>query len=166
MKIEHDPDEDRSEEYTSDPGRRRFLNWFLGTTVGALLASFLYPVLRYLDPPRLPETTTNEVEAGFVNDPELLDPGFKILRFGTEPVILIRVGENDFRAFSAVCTHLDCIVAYRKERRLIWCYCHNGIYDLTGKNIGGPPPRPLAPYEVHVVTGEGGNPDRLVVQKV
>lgn len=35
------------------------------------------------------------MQAGFVNDPELLDPGFKILRFGNEPVILIRVGEEE-----------------------------------------------------------------------
>lgn len=146
-------------------GRRRFLNWFLGTSLGALFASIAYPVLRYLNPPHLPEASTNRVEAGFVNDLELLDQGFKILRFGNEPVILIRVAENDFRAFSAVCTHLDCIVTFRKDRRLIWCYCHNGVYDLKGINIGGPPPRPLTPYEVHVVAGEDGQPDSLVVEK-
>lgn len=144
--------------------RRRFLDWFLGTSVGALLASALYPVARFVVPPEIPEAPTNQIEAGFVNDPELLDQGFKILRFGAEPVILIRVAEDDFRAFSATCTHLDCIVAYRKDISLIWCYCHDGIYDLTGKNIGGPPPRPLTPYLVHVIPGDG-TPNKLVVEK-
>ena len=157
-----DPPRDRS----TDRGRRRLVNWFLGTSLGALFASIVYPVLRYLSPPRIPEASTRQVDAGFVNDPELLDQGFKILRFGNQPVILIRVSETDFRAFSAVCTHLDCIVTYRKDRQLIWCYCHNGVYDLTGKNIAGPPPRPLTPYQVHLVRGAGGQPDSLVVQRV
>jgi len=146
--------------------RRRVLNWFLGTSLGALLASIAYPLLRFLSPPLLPEASTNEVEAGFVNDPELREKGFKILRFGAEPVILVRMADGDHRAFSATCTHLDCIVTYRPELQLIWCWCHNGVYSLTGKNIGGPPPRPLTPYQVNVVPGRASEPARLVVRKV
>ena len=80
-------------------------------------------------------------------------------------MILIRVAENDFRAFSAVCTHLECIVTFRQELQLIWCYCHNGVYDLRGKNIAGPPPRPLAAYRVHVLPGTAGQPAGLVVER-
>ena len=54
------------------PERRRFLNWFLGTAAGAFLASVLYPVLRFISPPVIPESTTAEVEAGLTNDPELV----------------------------------------------------------------------------------------------
>jgi cytochrome b6-f complex iron-sulfur subunit len=145
--------------------RRRLLNWFLGTSGGALLAAVLYPVLRFLTPPAVAEASTSQVEAGRTNDPELLEKGFKIVQFGGDPVIVIRVAEGDFRAFSAVCTHLACIVSYRPELRLIWCYCHNGVFDLTGKNIGGPPPRPLAPYTVHVAPGKtAGEPGALVVE--
>jgi cytochrome b6-f complex iron-sulfur subunit len=32
----------------------------------------------------------------------------------------------------------------------VWCACHNGCYDLSGKNISGPPPRGLESYDVHV----------------
>ena len=144
--------------------RRRLVNWFLGTSVGALVAAVVYPVARFVSPPRIPEAETSQVEAGFTNDPELLERGFKIVRFGTEPVILLRVADDDYRAFTATCTHLDCIVDYRKDKRLIWCWCHNGIYDLTGKNIGGPPPRPLTPFEVRLVPQADGL-QRLVVLK-
>ena len=41
----------------------------------------------------------------------------------------------------------------------------SNVFDLTGKNIGGPPPRPLTPFEVHAVTSPGGGPDTLVVVK-
>jgi len=149
----------------ADPDRRSLLNWLLGTSAGALIASVVYPVARFVSPPPTPEATTNEVNGGFTNDPEFFDKGFKILRFGQEPVILIRVAEDDFRAFTATCTHLDCIVDYRTDKRLIWCWCHNGVYDLQGGNIEGPPPRPLTPFEVHLMDDQPGGPKRLMVVK-
>jgi Rieske Fe-S protein len=106
------------------------------------------------------------VEAGPVNDPALIDKGFKIVRFGAEPVIVIRASDTEFRAFSATCTHLDCIVEYRKDKQTIWCNCHNGQYDpQSGKNVAGPPPKPLIAYQVHVVAKGGGQPDMLVVRR-
>ncbi len=144
--------------------RRTLLNWFLGTSVGALLAAVLYPVARFLTPPEIAQASANQVEAGLTNDPDYLQKGFKIIRFGAEPVIVIRVAEGDLRAFSAVCTHLSCIVTFREDKRLIWCYCHNGVYDLHGKNIAGPPPRPLTPYKVHVVEKGENQPGTIVVE--
>jgi cytochrome b6-f complex iron-sulfur subunit len=148
-----------------DVGRRRFLNWVLGTSAGAFFFSILYPVARYMSPPRIPESSAAEVEAGPVNAPDLLDKGFKIVRFGAEPVIVVRVSDTEFRAFSATCTYLDCIVEYRKEKQVMWCNCHNGQYDLSGKNVAGPPPRPLTVYQVHVVAKGAGQPDMLVVRR-
>jgi Rieske Fe-S protein len=153
------------EQSLEDPQRRRALNWFLGTSVGALFASIVYPVLRYISPPIVPEATTAQVEAGSTNDPDLVEKGFKILRFGAEPVILLRVSETDYRAFTATCTHLDCIVEYHKTDRVIWCNCHNGQYDLNGRNVAGPPPKPLTPLQVHVVSRGAGQPGSLVVSR-
>ncbi len=148
-----------------DPGRRTFLNWFLGTSAGALFLSMAYPVLRFISPPNVPEATTNQVEAGTTQDPDLLEKGFKIVRFGVDPVILIRVAENDYRAFSATCTHLDCIVEYRKRIRRIWCNCHNGQYDLNGQNVAGPPPKPLTPFRVNLARKGSGQPATLVISR-
>jgi cytochrome b6-f complex iron-sulfur subunit len=134
-----------------DSGRRSILNWFLGGSVSALFASAVYPIVRFISPPRLPEATTNRIEVGQTNDPELLDKGYKIVRFGTEPVILIRAGQGDLRAFAATCTHLDCIVEYQQKKKRIWCNCHNGEYDLNGQVTSGPPPKPLHQYQVHVM---------------
>ncbi len=147
------------------PNRRSFLNWLLGTSVGALFASLIYPVARFLSPPDIPEASTAQVEAGAVNDPELLEKGFKILRFGSEPVILVRVGDEDFRAFAATCTHLDCIVEFHKEPGRIWCNCHNGEYDLRGRVVAGPPPRPLASFKVDLVVETAGQPKTVVVSR-
>jgi Rieske Fe-S protein len=152
-------------ENVHDPSRRRFLNALLGTSAGTLLLSVLYPILRYVSPPRIPEASTAQVEAGPVNDPELLEKGFKIVRFGAEPVIVVRVAEADIRAFSATCTHLECIVGYKKDRERIWCNCHNGQYDLNGRNVAGPPPRPLSPFKVDLVSRDPHQPATIVVTK-
>ena len=77
-----------------------------------------------------------------------------IVRFGRTPVILIRTGDGDFRAFAATCTHLDCIVQFRPDLQRIWCACHGGQFDLTGRNVAGPPPKPLPEFVVNEVDGE------------
>jgi Rieske Fe-S protein len=90
------------------------------------------------------------VVAGSVN--ELAPNSGKIFRYINKPGILIRTPapEGEYRAMTAICTHLGCTVQYRSDEQLIWCACHNGWYDLTGRNIKGPPPRPLERYEVHI----------------
>jgi cytochrome b6-f complex iron-sulfur subunit len=60
------------------------------------------------------------------------------------PYILIRLGENEWRAFEEKCTHLSCAVYYRSDLGKIECPCHNGYFDArTGQVLQGPPPRPL-----------------------
>ncbi len=128
--------------------RRSVLNYLLGSTAAATLAAILYPVIRFMIPPRVVESSAASVVAGKVA--ELKPNTGKIFRFGSKPGILIQTPAGEFRAFSAVCTHLDCTVQYRPDEKLIWCACHNGRYDLTGKNISGPPPRPLEAFVVNV----------------
>ena len=81
---------------------------------------------------------------------ELKDNNGKIFKFGSKPGLLVRTADGTYRAFSAVCTHLNCTVQYRDDLHEIWCACHNGLYDLEGRNVSGPPPRPLEVFEVHV----------------
>jgi Rieske Fe-S protein len=74
----------------------------------------------------------------------------QIFRFGSQPAILIRTPGGELKAFAAACTHLACIVQYRSDISHIWCACHNGHFDVNGKNIEGPPPKPLEEYVVNV----------------
>ncbi|HVS31184.1 MAG TPA: ubiquinol-cytochrome c reductase iron-sulfur subunit [Thermoanaerobaculia bacterium] len=144
--------------------RRKLLNWFLGTSFGALLVSIVYPVVRFVTPPRIAEASMNEVEAGLAEDPGLIEKGFKIVRFGADPVILVRTADAKFYAYSATCTHLDCIVGFQKEHSRIWCHCHGGGYDLAGRNVIGPPPRPLTAYKVNLVEKAPGS-STIVISK-
>ena len=128
--------------------RRGVIRWLLGSGFVVSLSSFIYPVIRFLNPPPVSEAAVNEVVAGKVQD--FRPNSGKIVKFGDTPVILIRVSPTDWRAFSAVCTHLSCIVQYQPERTRIWCACHNGVYNLQGQVVSGPPPKPLRAYEVHI----------------
>lgn len=69
------------------------------------------------------------------------------------PVIVSRPSAGKVVAFSAVCTHRGCTVA--PEGKILKCPCHGSTYDpATGKNTGGPAPRPLTPVTVVVRGGD------------
>jgi len=126
--------------------RRRAIELFLGGGLLASFTSFIYPVLRYLVPPAVADLGGDEVVAAKLT--ELKPNSGKIFRFGNHPGLLIRTASGDYRAMSATCTHLSCTVQYRDDLREVWCACHKGKYDLNGRNISGPPPRPLEAFEV------------------
>ncbi len=135
----------------NDVSRRQFLNLLLGGGLFAGISASLYAAIRYLIPPEVPEASQSTVVAAKVG--ELAPDSSKIFRFGANPGLLIRLPDGNYRAFSAICTHLDCTVQYRPELKHIWCACHDGHYDLNGVNISGPPPRPLEKFGV-VVRGD------------
>ena len=139
--------------------RRTFLDVVLGVGFFSTAASFVYPLWRYLIPPAAAEPATNSVVAGKVTS---FPPNSgTVVKFGSRPAIVVRTPEGDFRALSAVCTHLECTVQYKAETSLIWCACHNGMYDLSGNVISGPPPRPLERFSVNL-RGEPGQEDVVV----
>jgi cytochrome b6-f complex iron-sulfur subunit len=129
--------------------RKEILDFIIGTS-GILLALVLiFAVKIYITPPSVADSNVSKVIAAKVG--ELPLNSSKIFRFGNKPAILINTAQGILKAFSAVCTHLDCTVQYSSEKGIIWCVCHNGKYDLNGKVISGPPPRPLAEFKVNVV---------------
>jgi Rieske Fe-S protein len=135
-----------------DTGRRRFINTLLGGAIIGWLAAMVYPLIRYLIPPKAAEANPTTLK---IAQEASMAPGSAVMfRYGRKPGILIRTPDGQFAAFNAVCTHLDCTVQFKPDESVIWCACHNGRYDLTGRNISGPPPRPLTPFEVNILDGE------------
>jgi len=127
---------------------RRWINVLLGGGILASLASFLYPVTRFIFPADVAESTSRSVVAAKTSELKL-NSG-KIFKFGSKPALLLHTTDGEWRAYFATCTHLNCTVQYREDLRQIWCACHNGTYDLQGRNVSGPPPRPLDPLNVSV----------------
>ena len=101
---------DRGRHEVAQPSRR-WINILLGSGVLASIASFLYPAIRYIIPPLVSESTSRSVVAAKAG--ELKNNTCKIFKFGSKPALLVRLTDGTYRAFSAVCTHLQCTVQYR-----------------------------------------------------
>jgi len=137
-----------NEEKNKHTKRRSIINIILWGGLSGFAASVAYPIIRFLT--SIPDAAAGarSVSAGTVD--ELAPNSGKVIRLGDKPVIVIKTSAGDIRAFSATCTHLACIVQYRDDLEHIWCACHDGHFNLRGKNIAGPPPRPLEPFEVNI----------------
>ena len=136
----------------SNPTPRR--SWLLHSLQAAIAATggaLLYPVARFLWPRHATSSGAMEVVAPYkVHELKLDAQGHWPAPFnlGGKPCLLILTAEGKVRAFNGVCTHLDCTVEFRPDKADIFCPCHNGLYDLNGKNVSGPPPHPLEEYKV------------------
>ncbi len=132
--------------------RRDFLNLLLGGGTLATLGAILYPAFKYITPPASGEANVTQVKLPFKRSDIEADPKkAKTFKFGRDLGIILITDTGDLRALSARCTHLDCTVQNRPDLGILWCACHNGRYDYAGRNISGPPPRPLEQFAVNVV---------------
>jgi cytochrome b6-f complex iron-sulfur subunit len=129
--------------------RRRMLKWLLGFSVVSTLAMVVTPVVSFLVPPKSSAAGSGgKIPAGKLAD---LPPGKgAVVAVGSKPAIVVNT-EQGVRAFSAICTHLGCIVTFDDLSSTIVCPCHDGRFSpATGAVVSGPPPTPLAPLEVSV----------------
>lgn len=101
--------------------------------------------------PRVRRQPHPELDAGRPGDYDLGEVSERYLR--THKVLIVR-DEDGIHALSAVCTHLGCIVRPRSSREEIRCFCHGSGFDLEGRNLEGPAPRPLERLRVRLGPGE------------
>ena len=139
--------------------RRGFLDVLLAVGFVSTAVAIVYPVSRFLIPPASGEPATASASAG--KAAALKPNSGRIFKFGSRPGIVVRTADGDVRAFSAVCTHLDCTVQFKSDTAQLWCACHNGTYDLGGNVVSGPPPRALEKFVVNL-RGEPGDEEIVV----
>jgi cytochrome b6-f complex iron-sulfur subunit len=143
----------------SEFNRRGFLDALLAVGFVSTAVAIVYPVSRFLIPPASGEAATQSAVAGRVGALRLNSGA--IFKFGSKPGIVVRTAEGEIRAFSAVCTHLECTVQFKDDTSQLWCACHNGTYDLGGAVVSGPPPRGLEQFVVNL-RGEGDDAEIVV----
>ena len=162
-------------------GRRNWLLAVLSGWVAITIGIIAFPVVVFL----WPRKVTRSGELNMVAD-RLDQLRTKLLKgewlapfdFGGKPCLLVITSDgaerlrnnkplesNDLRAFNAICTHTDCTVAFRPEQGDIFCNCHNGRFNLDGKNVSGPPPRPLESYKVSLRDTEKRGEEEIVVSR-
>ena len=146
------------------PSRREFVDYLLASAVGLTAIAAIVPAATYLVPPEGGEPQTDSVVLPFPAE-ELAPNTGRIFKFGSKPGLVVKTQGGDVRAYSAQCTHLSCIVQYAPKEQRILCACHMGWYDLTGKNVAGPPPRPLEAFTVNLRKRQGGDGHDIVVTR-
>lgn len=125
--------------------RRKFLSSaFMTLGVGLGAGTALVRAGQFLIPEEK-EKTLNEVLIAKVSDITEKEP--LPIEIGGSKALLMKT-EEGFVAFSRKCTDLGCLVSWDKANEKFVCPCHQGVYDKNGKNISGPPPRPLDRFEV------------------
>ena len=141
-------------ELTNPPiTRRKSIQLLLGFSVVSTMGGIVGPIVAYLLPKTAATTTGGPVDVGKVAD---FAPGSgTVVSVNDKPVIVINSKSGELKAFSAVCTHLGCVVGWDQHKGAIHCPCHEGIFNATnGSVVSGPPPRPLAAYELAVKDGK------------
>jgi Rieske Fe-S protein len=113
-----------------------------------------YPVIRYLTPLPL-SGPTGPVRLTRAEVAKLEHEKFIIVPVGHSRILVLEDSGGELHALDAKCTHEGCTVRYRPGDAIIWCACHNGRFDLRGRVLAGPPPRPLAQHTVQR-DSEGG----------
>lgn len=135
-------------------GRRAFFGTLGGLSL-AWLGSLVYPVFRYLSPPAAADLfgKTGKMKVDKITPADVARPGQgKNGGYGGRGLIVLRTPSGELLAFDAKCTHAGCNVSFEGPR--LHCPCHGGTYDLHGRNISGPPPRPLTELAVSEENGE------------
>ncbi|WP_329458881.1 Rieske (2Fe-2S) protein [Streptomyces sp. NBC_01497] len=73
--------------------------------------------------------------------------------FADQKVVVTQPKANEFKAFSAVCTHQGCTVGSVSDGT-IQCPCHGSKYSIVDGSVkGGPAPKPLPPEQIKVSGG-------------
>jgi nitrite reductase/ring-hydroxylating ferredoxin subunit len=71
-----------------------------------------------------------------------------------QPAVLVHLQSGEFAAYSAICTHQQCEVAYRNGQ--LACPCHGSVFDPESgaEVVNGPAQLPLPEIPVEVRGGE------------
>ncbi len=162
MSQHRDPQEtDKNAVTRINPERRTFIKTIALTGVAAVVTGV--PLASYVIAPSLKKGTGRWFDFGPIEDlnpgeVEMLSYEFMVkdgwLVLPQRGFVWAKTEDGGkLRVFSSTCTHLACNVIWREEEEVFVCPCHSGQFDANGKNIAGPPTKPLAVLEHKIEDG-------------
>jgi cytochrome b6-f complex iron-sulfur subunit len=137
--------------------RRTFLNTLFGGWLVAFFSGTAYALLRFAFPTlgKEPDFVILKAE-DYLNIPV---NSAKPFAWGGKLGLFLKKENGATTAFKGVCSHMECNVVYKPEDKKFYCACHKGWFDDNGKNIEGPPPKPLESFVIQT------EDDKLIVAR-
>jgi menaquinol-cytochrome c reductase iron-sulfur subunit len=147
--------------------RRRFMTVTANGAGAVATAAFVLPALGFAIGPIFKRngmswqpvgttdqfTETNYIPVIITLQPEIGDAGKSTAYIRKkDPAIDTDPADRDspYIAISDRCVHLGCPVRWVPASERFLCPCHGGVYDLLGRRVSGPPPRPLDRFYTRV----------------
>lgn len=135
-------------------GRRKFLGAFVAAVAAVVAAALAIPLVGYFLSPAFARAgrrvtvaiaRTSEIPVGtptFIAYEEAVRDGW-LTTTSSKGAWVVNKGGDQFIVYDPHCTHLGCSYYWDAARQIFLCPCHDGWFDIDGKVLGGPPPRPL-----------------------
>jgi len=144
--------------------RRTFFKWVTGLSSAFIGISLGIPLIGYVISPALKRQKNSwmpvaKVEDLPVDDPKDLDYAMTV-KDGyletktTKSVWALKHQDGTVTVYSPICPHLGCGYRWDAHDREFKCPCHGSVFDVNGKVLAGPAPRPLDVLPSKIEKGE------------
>jgi len=146
-----------------DGGRRRLFH--LGIKAGAGLSglSLAVPLFGYLVSPTFKRRAQQWVDVASVGElpagiPKQLEYVATVqdgyLETKTQKALwAVKQANGDVTVFSPMCTHLGCGYHWDGAGQQFKCPCHGSVFNISGRVVTGPAPRPLNTLPAKIENG-------------
>jgi menaquinol-cytochrome c reductase iron-sulfur subunit len=137
----------------SNGTRRRFFQLVIKASAGLIGLSLAVPLVGYLISPALKRrkqqwvdvASAAELQSGVPTQLEYVatvQDGY--LESKTQKAVwAVKQPNGEVTVFSPMCTHLGCGYHWDGGAHQFKCPCHGSAFDVSGRVVGGPAPRPL-----------------------
>ena len=144
--------------------KRKFLGYAIAGMAGAVAIGYAIPLAQYIVKPAMKQTEEQWSLLCCLQDMQVDEP--KSITFYSnlkiawqtervqQDVWVVKKPDGSYTVFSPVCPHLGCGYAWNEQAKHFICPCHGSVYDINGKVLAGPAPRPLDTLPTKIADGK------------
>jgi menaquinol-cytochrome c reductase iron-sulfur subunit len=157
------PHEPESPFITPAGTRRRFFQLVIKTAAGFIGLGLAFPLIGYLISPAFRRRAKQWVDVASAEElptgvPKQLEYVATVqdgyLETKTQKAVwAVKQANGDVTVFAPMCTHLGCGYHWDGTAQQFKCPCHGSVFDVSGRVVAGPAPRPLDPLPSKVDDG-------------